>query len=403
MKKILTLTLKELLLTSRDRPALVLVIIAPLALMTVLGLAFGRGDKLSPVPVIVVNQDHSEVGRKLVEQLQRDSSELLVITESDDLAAAYKSVDDDKVAAAVVLPDLTSHAASTSGDPARIDIYCNPARAIGAGVVKTIFARTAERISNTRLGTSVTIGQLLATGRLEPRDVQAFAPGLGARVAASFGQERVTLRERSGAAAPADAQTNMLGYFAPSMAIMFLMILMMSPSRSILSERDNGTLDRLRATPTSASELMAGKMSGMMVTGLAQMAVLVAISSIVLGVRWGNPAGVALLIVLLVTSIGSMGLALSTLSKTLSNANTVGTTVLMILSVVSGNFIPRSSFPTWMQKIGYIGPNAWGIEGFAKLSHGGAARDLVPETIALLTMTAVFFILSVMGFRRILR
>lgn len=403
MKKILTLTRKELLLTSRDRPALLLVIIAPLALMTVLGLAFGRGDKMSPVPVIVVNQDHSEAGRKLVEQLHRDSSELLAITESDDLPAAYKSVDDDKVAAAVVLPDLTSSAASASGGPARMDIYYNPARAIGASVVKSVFSRIAERLSNTRLGTSVAIGQLLATGRLEPRDAQAFAPGLDARVAAAFGQERVILKESSGAAASADAPTNMLGYFAPAMAIMFLMILMMSPSRSILAERDSGTLDRLRSTPTSAAELMAGKMSGMMVTGLAQMAVLVAISSIVLGVRWGNPAGVALLIVLLVTSIGSMGLALSTLSKTLSNANTVGTTVLMILSAVSGNIIPRSSFPAWMQKIGYIGPNAWGIEGFEKLSHGGTAHDLVPESIALLTMTAVFFSLSVMGFRRIMR
>lgn len=403
MKKILTLTLKELRLTSRDRPALVLVIIAPLALMTVLGLAFGRGDKLSPVPVVVVNQDHGEVGRRLVEQLRRDTRELLVITESDDLAAAYRSVDDDKVAAAVVLPDLTARAASTSGAPAGIEIYSSPTRPIGAGVVKSVFSRIAERISDNRLGTSVTIGQLLATGRLEPRDAQAFAQDLGARVTASFDQERVPLQERSGAAGPSDAPTNMLGYFAPSMAIMFLMILMMSPSRSILSERDSGTLERLRATPTSASELMAGKMSGMMVTGLAQMAVLVAISSLVLGVRWGDPAGVALLIVLLVTSIGAMGLTLSTLSKTLSNANTVGTTVLMILSAVSGNIIPRSSFPTWMQKIGYIGPNAWGIEGFEKLSHGGAVGDLVPESIALLTMTAVFFSLSVVGFRRILR
>ncbi|MBC7976570.1 MAG: ABC transporter permease, partial [Myxococcales bacterium] len=159
MKKVLTLTRKELLLTSRDRPALVLVIIAPLALMTVLGLAFGRGDKLSPVPVVLVNQDHSEVGRKLVEQLRRDASELLVITERDDVAAAYKSVDDDQAAAAVVLPDLT--AVTTAGPsgppgPTQIDIYANPARAVGAGVVKTFFSRIAERLSNTRVGTSVT-------------------------------------------------------------------------------------------------------------------------------------------------------------------------------------------------------------------------------------------------------
>ncbi len=399
MKKILTLTFKELLLTSRDRPALVLVIIAPLALMTVLGLAFGRGDKLSPVPVILVNQDHSEVGQQLVEQLRRDARELLVVTERDDVAAAYKAVDDDEVAAAVVLPDLAT--AASSARPARIDIYANPARAVGAGVVKTFFSRIAERLSNTRVGTSVTIAQLVATGRLAPGEVAAFAPALGTRVTAAFAREPVTIRERAGA--PRDAPTNMLGYFAPSMAIMFLMILMMSPSRSILSERDSGTLDRLRASPTSASELMAGKMSGMMVVGLAQMVVLVAISSIVLRVRWGNPLGVALLVTLLVTSIGAMGLALSTLSKSIANANTIGTTVLMILSAVSGNLIPRSSFPAWMQNIGYIGPNAWGIEGFEKLSHGGTVADLVPQILALGTMTVVFFGLSVMGFRRVLR
>ncbi len=69
-----------------------------------------------------------------------------------------------------------------------------------------------------------------------------------------------------------------LAYYAPSMAALFLMFAMMPVARTPLAEHEAGTLDRLRAAPLLEGELLGGKVLGVFLIGLLQMAVLILVS-----------------------------------------------------------------------------------------------------------------------------
>jgi hypothetical protein len=45
-------------------------------------------------------------------------------------------------------------------------------------------------------------------------------------------------------------------------------------------------------------------------------------------------------------------------------------------------------------------PNAWGIQGFARLAAGGGLGDVLPNVLALCAMSAVTFTVAVVLFRR---
>src|SRR5258708_32221151 len=81
------------------------------------------------------------------------------------------------------------------------------------------------------------------------------------------------------------------------MALMFLMYTVSYGGRSLLAERAEGTLQRLLGTPTGAAQVLAGKLFGMLLTGVAQVSVLVAGSSLLFHLTWGDPLAVAVLIV----------------------------------------------------------------------------------------------------------
>jgi len=75
----------------------------------------------------------------------------------------------------------------------------------------------------------------------------------------------------------------------------------------------------------------------------------------------------------------------------------------MVLAAVGGNFVPRLDFPAWLRAVSYIGPNAWGIEGFQMLASGARLSDLAPVLAALGVMTMVFLGLALWGLRRLVK
>jgi ABC-2 type transport system permease protein len=110
MKKILLIGLKDLKVMFRDRAALILMLLAPFVLTIGLGLATGKMSSstdsgISHIPVVIVNQDGSQLGDALVTMFQSSDLDSLVdATVSSDFSAAKKAVDDDSAAAAILVP-----------------------------------------------------------------------------------------------------------------------------------------------------------------------------------------------------------------------------------------------------------------------------------------------------------
>ncbi len=169
--------------------------------------------------------------------------------------------------------------------------------------------------------------------------------------------------------------------------------------KTLLTERQEGTLTRLMTTPILPSQVLVGKMTGTYMIGLAQMTILIAASALLLGLRWGNPLALVILLITAVAAATGWGMLLAALSRTPGQVSSIGMAMTLLFGLVGGSFFGG----TLTGVIGYIGmltPNYWGQMGFNTLARGGNLQDLLPVYAALLVMAAILLVISIFIFRR---
>jgi ABC-2 type transport system permease protein len=336
MGKIILIGFKDVKLAIRDRAALILMLLAPFLLTLGLGAVTGRfsggsTNGISHIPVILVNQDGGQLGNALVALYQsQDLDELIDATASEDAAAAYQQVDDNQAVAAILIPAgftdsiIPPQGQAEPASPVQIELYTNPTTPTSVGVVKTILDESLSQVEVGRVGGEVAVTQLIASGRLQVQDAQAVGLAIGSSQANAAGRSTsITLNNvtSSGEA----VQFDVLALLAPGMALMFLMYTVSNGGRTILAERDQGTLPRLLVSPTTAVEVLGGKMVGIYLTGTVQMLILIAGTSALFGVQWGDSTAVQALVLAVVFAAVGWGMLITAVARTPGQVSMVGT------------------------------------------------------------------------------
>lgn len=407
--KSIYIAIKDTLIRFRDRNGLLLMLAAPLVLAVICGAAFGGlsggGGAASPItdiPVAVVNADHGVLGQQVVEILfSADLAELLAPAHVADLAAARAQVERGDVRAAVFIPaDFSEVVSSQGGAATAIQVYTDPTSTYSPLIVRSIMEQIANGFSASVIGGRVGVAQLIEQGpALGPALAQlpaALAETLSqrGRAAQAGGTELTT--GTLGAADQAGS-FNALAYFAPSMAILFLMFTIFEASRSILDEEREYTLQRMLCSPTGFGAILAGKIGGVFLTGVLQLGVLIGASALLFRLSWGHSLpGLILLVIGTVAAAASLGALITALARDASQAGIIGSAVGLIFAILGGNFFDSSGYPTWLQPLSKLTINRWALDGFTDLSlRGGGFNDVLPEIAVLFGIAAVLFALAV--------
>ncbi|MGQ0604866.1 MAG: ABC transporter permease [Anaerolineales bacterium] len=405
MLKILLIGLKDLTLAFRDRAALILMLLAPFVLTLGLGFVTGRfsgdtGSGLSEIPVVLVNADGDQMGNALADLFaSEDLAELIAPTTLTDATEARQQVLDDEVAAAVIIPaGFTDSVFARSTDNVKVEVHANPARPLSAGVVQAIVEEFLSRVRARSVTGRVTIEQLIRSGRLQPQEAQAAAEEFAQRQTTDTAGAITLTREVAGA--DAQPEFDVLAYLAPAMALMFLMYTVGRGGATLLAERTGGTLSRLLTSPTSAAQVLGGKVFGIFLTGAAQVGILILATTLMFGVRWGDWVGVVALVLASAIGATGWGMLLAAFSKSPAQVGSVGSALMLIFAILGGSFGPNVPLPDWVAWIASLTPNKWGIDGFASLGSGNTLADIVPNLVALLVMGALLFAVAVFVFRR---
>jgi ABC-2 type transport system permease protein len=194
-------------------------------------------------------------------------------------------------------------------------------------------------------------------------------------------------------------EPSFLMLIAPGFALLFLMYTVSLGGKTLLTERQEGTLTRLMTTPILPSQVLVGKMTGTYMIGLAQMTTLIAASVLLLGLRWGNPPALIILLITAVAAATGWGMLLAALSRTPGQVSSIGMAMTLLFGLVGGSFFGGNLTGV----IGYIGmltPNYWGQMGFNTLARGGDLQDMLPVYAALLVMATILLVISIFIFRR---
>lgn len=411
MKKTLLIGRKDLTLAFRDRTALLLMLLAPFLLTLGLGFVTGRlsdgsSSGLGSIPVVLVNQDGGQLGNALVDVFRsQDLAELVTPADATDPAEARRQVDADQAAAAIIIPAgftgsiIPAAGALPAGEVVRVELYTNPTRPTSVGVLRSILDEFMSQVEVGRVGGQVAVTQLISQGLIQPQDAAAIGAALGARQAEANGRgTAITLK--STASGNAVASFDPLAYMAPAMALMFLMFTATNGGRTLLTERNQGTLPRLLISPTTSAQVLGGKTTGIYFTGVAQMLILILASALLFQLRWGAPFAVLLLILAAVAGATGWGMLITALARTPGQVSTIGSAITLTFGILGGSFISTESMPVWFQALSKITPNAWALDGFTTLARGGNLAGILVPVAALLIMGAALFTVAVLIMNR---
>jgi ABC-2 type transport system permease protein len=414
MLKTFLIGIKDLRLAFRDRAALILMLAAPFVLTLGLGLVTGRfsgnnNSGLSDIPVIIINLDNDQLGNALVDTFNsKELADLMEPAIGSDPEAARQLIDDDEAAAVVIIPEgFTRSIIPQQGDfnnpdavrePVKIEVYANPSRPTGAGIVKSIVDEFLSRVNEGSLSGSVSILQLMASGRITPQQAEAAGLAMNQQLQTNAVDNTLAITINSSTADGEEVKFDILAYLAPGMALMFLMYTVSYGGRSILAEKTQGTLPRLLVSPTSASQILGGKVFGIFLTGAAQMLILIGASSLLFQLKWGDPIGVIVLVFAAVFGATGWGMFITALARTPAQVANVGMSITLIFGIMGGSFISLDQMPPAIQTFSKIAPNSWALDGFTTLGLGGTLADLSSPIAALLTMGTVLFLVSVVLF-----
>jgi ABC-2 type transport system permease protein len=165
-------------------------------------------------------------------------------------------------------------------------------------------------------------------------------------------------------------------YFLPGMiSAGVLLTSFQTLALSVTTERDDGTLKRLRSTPMPPVAYFLGKVGLVAITAVAQLAALLVVARLAFGVPLPEDAGrwwTLLWVFALGAFSGSvLGIAYSSLASARS-AGAVVTGPLLALQFISGVYIAFDSIPGWLQQVAALFPLKWIAQGMRSVFYPDA-------------------------------
>lgn len=156
---------------------------------------------------------------------------------------------------------------------------------------------------------------------------------------------------------------------------------------SLTSQRESGQLKRLRGTPMPAWVFVSAQILRVVVLVVLMVVVLLAIGHFAFDVdlRGETLPGLVLYVVLGTATMCTLGIALTAVTPTADAASTVAPFGALVLSFISGVFIPVDTLPDWLAEVGRVFPLAHLAEGLqTTLSPSATGIGLSAGNVAVL-------------------
>ena len=386
MPPVVVIALKDLRQRLRDRSALVLGFVAPLAVAWLVSAAFGSVSSFH-MDVAVVDRDRGEVAAAFQTFLRSpELSELLTVTVVATEAEARAQVEDGTLNAAYVLPEGLT-AAVTSGGGLPVTVLGSVDASVAARVARSLASSFTAQIEAVRLSVATAV---------DAGAPHAQAAELAA--AAAVLQPPETLKPQSSSLRPLDT----ISYYAPAMGIFFMLFAIGFGSRGFFLEKSGGTMERLVAAPIRPGSVVLGKSLATFVYGVTSLGTVALVTTVAFDAYWGPPLAVLALIVALgLTLVGLTALVIA-VARTERQAEGLSSILTFGLVLLGGNFIFISAAPPLLRTLSLLTPNGWALRAFTDLAGGADWTAVVTPVLILLGFALVTSALAIVMRRRVL-
>ncbi len=163
-------------------------------------------------------------------------------------------------------------------------------------------------------------------------------------------------------------QVSAARYFLPGMiSAGVLLTSFQTMALTVATERDDGTLKRLRSTPMPPLAYFLGKVGLVALSSLAQLALLLVVAraafAVALPTDPGSWARFGWVFLLGVASGTVLGIAYSSLATSARSAGAVVIGPVLVLQFISGVYFAFTDLPGWLQQVAAVFPLKWVAQG----------------------------------------
>lgn len=350
----------------RDRSLFLFAFVLPLALAFVFSLILGGVDEGSDVfEYGVVDEDGGRAATVFTDEVLPAvaGSGAISVQTVPSADAGRDLVERGEVAAVFVVPDGFS-AAVDSGAPAEVEIIGDVDATFGVQVARAIAESYTAELDAVRLAVAA------AQGAGDPAELAEQAAGA---------PDPLVVTDGAAGSRELDTKT----YFSAGMAVFFLFFTVQFGVSSLLDERRAGTMARLLAAPVGRGSILGAKLLTSFAVGVASMGMLAFATSLLLGARWGDPLGVAVLVVTGVLAATGVMAVVASLARSAEQAGNWQAIIAVVMGVLGGAFFPIHQAGGAMATLSYLTPHRWFMQGLADLAGGGGVGVVWPAAAAM--------------------
>lgn len=175
-------------------------------------------------------------------------------------------------------------------------------------------------------------------------------------------------------------------------------------SFAMVREREKGTIEQLIMTPVTSFELVVGKLIPYTFIGFFDLIIVLVLGNLIFGMTIEGSIGLLIFLgtMFLICAL-SMGMLISTISKTQLQAMQASIALLLPSVLLSGFMFPREAMPKLIYYIGSILPITYFLEILRGIIvKGVGVRYLIDSIIPLLILIAIIVLSTMFKFRKTL-
>lgn len=371
-------------------------ILFPLILILILGTVLGRSDdiKISPFKVAVLNEDSPsgvQSGTSLGQLFCNDvlkssgvSSTVQTVAVSGD-SQGEQMIKDGQAAIYLRIPkDFTND--YLNGKSSTIYKNDENAQSVQKELIDSLINSFASGV-DAKASLLTAVGKEGESLKLSSGEVQHVLELLSSSNTAKI---QIPMKSPNGDRKPIST----MQYCSVGMTVMFSILTAFILVHSVVADKLNGTYSRIESTPLRRSSYLIGKLLGVSVSLIVQMLILVAFTSLIYQVDWGNIGLVLLITVLYGMAVGAISLAMGLLARNQTSISSYSSIILWGLSFLGGSLISIDSFPGPLLSLQKWIPNGAALDAYIGVANGNGWSGIAGYLFCIAAYIVVFLLFA---------
>lgn len=373
MNTLFTIARKEFLHIRRDRKTLAFLVVMPLMLLIIYG--YGINFDVRDIRIAIVDYDRTAASREFIDSMTA-SGYFVINQRLDDMHAVDRVIDLREARVGVIIPPGFQRDLAR-GTTSPIQFVIDGSDGNTAGIAYGYIAAMTNGYN-----------LKLLRDRMAERGVDpALLPIVDVKSRFWFNQE---LKSSN--------------FIVPGIiAIIMMMIGAVATTLTLVTEKENGTMEQLIVSPVKPWQIIFGKLAPYVVISFLALIVVICAAWLLFGlwIAGSLPLLLLLAVVYLICVLG-LGIFVSSITSDMSSAMMLSMMITMLPSILLSGFVfPIRNMPEVLQALSYVVPARYFLRIIRGIYLKGIGIEFLwTEVIFLLLFALVVFGFSIRRFRK---